>query len=97
MRQICPGMAHEHYTAALGAKWAHYINTRVSLTHSPLTGGRLFLIKSPFAPEAALCFKAGDEGLVEFKGGNGGSEDAAADPPVMMGLGHQQRTAMQYL
>ena len=97
MRPICPEVAHEHYTAALGAKWAHYISTRVSLTHSPLTGGRLFLIKSPFAPETALSFKAGDEGLVEVKGGNGGSEGVGADPPVMRGLGHQQRTALQYL
>ena len=36
--------------AALGAKWAHYVNTRAFLLH---TGGRgvLHLAKSPFAPE----------------------------------------------
>ncbi len=51
--------------AALGAKWAHYVNTRAFLLH---TGSRgvLHLAKSPFAPEARIHFAADSNGVTEL-------------------------------
>ena len=46
MQLVTEGL--QEYSAALGAKWAHYINTRISLMYNGTTGV-LRLVKSPFA------------------------------------------------
>jgi len=58
--------------AALGAKWAHYVNTRAFLLH---TGGRgaLQLAKSPFAPETRILFAASEQGVRELDTGEAAS------------------------
>ena len=53
-----------HYNAALGAKWAHYVNTRLALQHTGLEGW-LNVVKSPFAPETRIQFRANELGLEE--------------------------------
>lgn len=57
----------EHYNTALGAKWAHYINTRITLLNSCTTegGGRIHLVKSPFAPETTIHFRTSRLGVAE--------------------------------
>ncbi|QDZ20840.1 Rad51-like DNA repair protein [Chloropicon primus] len=53
-------------SAALGPKWAHYINTRISLVYKGAEGaGVLNLVKSPFAPEMTLAFTSAKGGLYE--------------------------------
>ena len=60
------GAEEDSMGAALGPKWAHYINTRVSLAYDGSEGrGLLSLVKSPFAPEMALSFSSAPAGVSE--------------------------------
>jgi RAD51-like protein 1 len=45
-------------TAALGAMWAHAVNTRLVLENRGASGGRhLFIAKSPRCPVCSLCYQ----------------------------------------
>ena len=58
------------YSAALGPKWAHYINTRLSLVYRGEEGlGALQVVKSPFAPEMTLAFQSTQGGVREVDAG----------------------------
>ena len=76
------------YTAALGAKWAHFVNTRLAFAKEPDGQGSLRVAKSPFAPPTTLPFIVDDAGmhertlLEEGKGGGG----RGADPESALAL-----------
>jgi RAD51-like protein 1 len=70
--RISPEMDTLHYNTALGAKWAHYINTRITFLRHSFTsgggstvGGRMHLVKSPFAPETTIHFRTTRLGVTE--------------------------------